>query len=127
MSNPFAGKHILLGITGSIACYKAADLASKLTQAGAKVTPILTPSALQFISPLTLQSVTGQSVFTDDDLWGRQGHVQHIGLGQSGDLFIIAPATANTIARLAYGLADNLLTLTALAAQCHIMIAPAMD
>jgi phosphopantothenoylcysteine decarboxylase/phosphopantothenate--cysteine ligase len=127
MSNPFDGKHVLLGITGSIACYKAADLASRLTQAGAKVTSILTPSALQFISPLTLQSVTGQSAYTDDDLWGSQGHVQHIGLGQSGDLFIIAPATANTIARLAHGLADNLLTLTALAAQCQIMIAPAMD
>jgi phosphopantothenoylcysteine decarboxylase / phosphopantothenate---cysteine ligase len=127
MSTPMQGKRILLGITGSIACYKAADLASKLTQAGALVDVILTRSAQQFVTPLTFQSVTGRRAFVDDDLWGSEGHVQHIALGHQADLLIIAPATANTIARLAHGLADNLLTVTALAASCPLLIAPAMD
>jgi phosphopantothenoylcysteine decarboxylase / phosphopantothenate---cysteine ligase len=127
MPNPFANKNILLGITGSIAAYKAADLASKLTQAGAQVDAILTPAALKFITPLTFQSVTARKAFTDDDLWGGEGHVRHIGLGMAGDLYVIAPASANTIAKLAHGLADNLLTITALAARCQILIAPAMD
>ncbi|MBN2547691.1 MAG: bifunctional phosphopantothenoylcysteine decarboxylase/phosphopantothenate--cysteine ligase CoaBC [Anaerolineales bacterium] len=120
-------KHILLGVTGSIAAYKAADLASKLTQAGALVDVILTTSALQFVTPLTFQSVTGRRAYTDADLWGGEGHVQHIGLGKSADLLVIAPATANTLARLARGLADNLLCVTALAAACPLLVAPAMD
>jgi phosphopantothenoylcysteine decarboxylase/phosphopantothenate--cysteine ligase len=127
MSNPIAGKNILLGITGSIAAYKAADLASRLTQAGAVVDAILTPAALKFISALTFQSVTMRKAYTDEDLWGGEGHVRHIGLGTAGDLLVIAPASANTIARLAYGIADNLLTITALAARCPILVAPAMD
>lgn len=127
MSNPISGKNILLGITGSIAGYKAADLASKLTQDGAIVHVILTQAALQFVTPLTFQSVTGQRAFCDADLWGGEGHVRHIGLGQIGDLFIIAPASANTLAKLAHGIADNLLTVTALAARCPLMVAPAMD
>lgn len=127
MTNPFENKNILLGVTGSIAAYKAADLASKLTQAGALVDVILTASALKFISPLTFQSVTGRKAFTDDDLWGGEGHVTHVGLGQVGDLFIIAPATANTMARIAHGICDNLLCVAALAARCPLLIAPAMD
>ena len=79
--NPISNKRITLGVTGSIACYKAADLASKLTQAGALVDVILTQSATQFITPLTFQSVTGRKAFVDADLWGDQGHVQHIGIG----------------------------------------------
>ncbi|NMC12936.1 MAG: bifunctional phosphopantothenoylcysteine decarboxylase/phosphopantothenate--cysteine ligase CoaBC [Chloroflexi bacterium] len=126
-TSPFSGKNILLGVTGSIACYKAADLASKLTQAGVKVQTILTPSAEKFISPLTFQSVTGQRAFVDKDLWGNEGHIQHIGLGLGADLLLIAPCSANTIAKIAHGIADTLLTLTALAARCPIMIAPAMD
>ncbi len=127
MNNPIHGKRILLGITGSIACYKAADLASKLTQSGAKVDVVLTHSASQFLAPLTFQSVTGRQVHVDKDLWGSEGHVLHIGLAQSADLLVIAPATANTIAKLASGIADNLLTITALAATCPLIIAPAMD
>ena len=127
MPNPVQGKNILLGITGSIAAYKAADLASKLTQAGAIVDAILTPAALKFITPLTFQSVTGRKAFSDEDLWGGEGHVRHIGLGLAGDLLAVAPASANTIAKLAHGIADNLLTVTALAARCPLMIAPAMD
>ncbi len=120
-------KHILLGVTGSIAAYKAADLASKLTQAGSLVDVILTPAAEKFIAPLTFQSVTGRKAFTDAELWGGEAHVLHVGLGHSADLLVIAPCTANTLAKLAHGLADNLLTVTALAARCPLLIAPAMD
>jgi phosphopantothenoylcysteine decarboxylase/phosphopantothenate--cysteine ligase len=123
----FTNKHILLGITGSIAAYKAVDLASKLTQAGAQVDVILTPAAEKFITPLTFQSVTGRKAFTDADLWGGQAHVLHVGLGQSADLLVIAPCTANTLGKLAHGIADNLLTITALAVRCQLLVAPAMD
>jgi phosphopantothenoylcysteine decarboxylase / phosphopantothenate---cysteine ligase len=125
--NPLQGKRILLGVTGSIAAYKAAELASRLTQSGAEVETILTASAAQFVTPLTFQSVTGRAAHTDADLWGAQAHIVHVGLARPADLFVIAPITANTIAKLAHGIADNLLTLTALAAQCPLLIAPAMD
>lgn len=125
--NPIQNKRITLGVTGSIACYKAADLASKLAQAGALVDIILTESATHFVTPLTFQSVTGRKAYTDSDLWGDQGHVQHIGLGHASDLIVVAPLTANTMAKLAHGIADNLLTVTALAASCPLVIAPAMD
>jgi phosphopantothenoylcysteine decarboxylase/phosphopantothenate--cysteine ligase len=127
MPSPLDAKTILLGVTDSIAAYKAADLASRLTQGGAQVEVILTQAALQFITPLTFQSVTARRAYTDADLWGREGHVQHIGLGTSADLLVIAPASANTLAKLAHGLADNLLSVTALAARCPILVAPAMD
>ncbi|MEN6522717.1 MAG: flavoprotein, partial [Anaerolineaceae bacterium] len=77
MKNPIEGKTILLGVTGSIAIYKAADLASKLTQAGAKVDVVLTEKALHFMNPLTFQSVTGRKAYTEADLWGGEGHVVH--------------------------------------------------
>jgi phosphopantothenoylcysteine decarboxylase/phosphopantothenate--cysteine ligase len=130
--NPINGKTILLGITGSIAAYKAADLASKLAQSGAVVHAILTEAATKFISPLTLQSVTGQRAYTDADLWGSEAHVLHVGLAHQADLFVIAPASATTLAKLANGLADNLLSLTALAyhsdeKQASLLLAPAMD
>jgi phosphopantothenoylcysteine decarboxylase/phosphopantothenate--cysteine ligase len=121
------GKQIVLGVTGSIAAYKAADLASKLTQAGATVETILTPDATRFVAPLTFQSVTGQRAYTVDDLWGSQAHVLHVGLARKADLLVIAPATAQTLARLAHGFADSLLSLTALAANCPLLVAPAMD
>ena len=120
-------KHILCGITGSIAAYKAADLVSKLTQSGAIVDVILTPGAEKFISPLTFQSLAGRKAFTDSDLWGGEAHILHVGLGHSADLLVIAPCTANTLGKLAHGIADNLLTITALAAGCPVLIAPAMD
>ncbi|MBM3151833.1 MAG: bifunctional phosphopantothenoylcysteine decarboxylase/phosphopantothenate--cysteine ligase CoaBC [Chloroflexi bacterium] len=123
----FTSKHILLCVTGSIAAYKAADLASKLTQAGALVDVILTPAAEKFVTPLTFQSVTGRKAFTDADLWGGEAHVLHVGLGQAADLLAVAPATASTIAKLAHGIADNLVTIAALAARCPTLIAPAMD
>ena len=122
-----SGKHILLGVTGSIAAYKAADLASKLTQAGANVDVILTSAAEKFVTPLTYQSVTGRKTYTDKDLWGDEAHVLHVSLGKTADLLVIAPCTADTMAKLSHGIADNLLTVTALAATCPILIAPAMD
>lgn len=119
------GKRILLGVTGSIAGYKSIDLASKLTQGGAEVDVIMTESATRFVTPLAFRSVTGRPVYTD--MWGLDDHVRHVGLGESADLMLIAPATANTIARLAHGMADNLLSVTALAARCPLIVAPAMD
>ncbi|MEZ4644632.1 MAG: bifunctional phosphopantothenoylcysteine decarboxylase/phosphopantothenate--cysteine ligase CoaBC [Chloroflexota bacterium] len=118
-------KKILLGVTGSIAGYKAVELASKLTQAGALVDVIMTEAAQRFVTPLTFRSVTGRPVFTS--MWDLDDHVRHVGLGETADLFIIAPATANTLAKLAHGTADNLLTVTALAARCPLLLAPAMD
>jgi phosphopantothenoylcysteine decarboxylase / phosphopantothenate---cysteine ligase len=122
-----SGRRILLGVTGSIAAYKAADLASKLTQAGTQVDVILSGAAEKFVTPLTFQSVTGRRAFVDSDLWGNEAHVLHVGLGHTVELLIIAPCTANTIAKLAHGQADSLLTVTALAANCPLFIAPAMD
>ena len=123
----FTGKHILLGVTGSIASYKAADLASKLAQEGALVDVLLTDAGKKFVTPLTFQSVTGRRAYTDSDLWGNEAHVLHVSFGKTADLLVIAPCTAHTIAKLAHGLADNLLTVTALAAECPLVIAPAMD
>jgi phosphopantothenoylcysteine decarboxylase/phosphopantothenate--cysteine ligase len=123
----FENKKIVLGVTGSIAAYKVADLASKLTQAGAQVDVILTEAAAKFVTPLTFQSVTGRPAHVD--LWeaSAEAHVAHVALGEQADLLLIAPATADTIAKLAHGLADNLLTVTALAARCPVLVAPAMD
>jgi len=125
-------KRIVLAVTGSIAVYKSVDLASKLTQAGALVDVIMTDSAQRFVSPLTFQSVTGRPVYTS--LWqsadangGLPTHIAHVGLGEGADLLVISPCTANTMAKLAQGSADDLLTVTALAVRCPVVIAPAMD
>jgi phosphopantothenoylcysteine decarboxylase / phosphopantothenate---cysteine ligase len=120
----FCNKKVVLGVTGSIAAYKATDLASKLTQAGALVDVVLTQAASRFVSPLAFQSVTGRPAHAD--MWGPS-HVLHVQLGEQADLLLVAPATADTIAKLAHGLADNLLTVTALAARCPLLLAPAMD
>lgn len=124
------GKRIILGVTGSIAVYKAADLASKLTQAGALVDVIMTEAACRFVAPITFQAVTGRPVYTT--MWHTEGeglptHIAHVGLGEGADLLVIAPITANTLAKLAHGLADDLLSVTALAARCPLLVAPAMD
>lgn len=124
-------KHIILGVTGSIAAYKTVDLASKLTQAGALVEVIMTEAAQKFVTPLTFQSVTGRPVYSDlwqaDHSGGLPTHIAHVGLGEGADLMLIAPATAQTLAKLAGGFADSLLTVTALAARCPVAVAPAMD
>ncbi|HEC21341.1 MAG TPA: bifunctional phosphopantothenoylcysteine decarboxylase/phosphopantothenate--cysteine ligase CoaBC [Chloroflexi bacterium] len=131
-----AGKRVVLGVTGSIAAYKAATLASRLTQMGALVDVIMTEAATRFVTPLTFQSLTGRAVYAS--LWenahgGGGGpddlgsHIAHVGLAERADLLLLAPATANTIAKIALGLADDLLSVTALAARCPIIMAPAMD
>lgn len=125
--SPLDGKQVVLGVTGSIAAYKAVDLASKLAQAGAVVETVLTADAARFVAPLSFQSVTGQPAYTDADLWGAQAHVLHVGLARRADLLAITPLTAQTMAKLAHGLADNLLSLTAMAATCTLLVAPAMD
>ena len=125
------GKRIILGVCGSIAVYKAVDLASKLTQAGARVDVIMTEAAQRFVRPLTFQAVSGRPVYTDmwraEDGGGLPSHIAHIGLAEGADLLMIAPATANTLAKLAQGFADDLLSVTALAAGCPLLVAPAMD
>lgn len=123
--NVFEGKQILLGVTGSIACYKAVDLASKLTQMGAAVNVVLTKSACRFVSGLSFSSVTGRQAHSD--LWDESSHIRHVSLGESADLVVVAPATAHTIAKMANGLADNLLSVTLLTARCPLLVAPAMD
>ena len=123
----FEEKRIVLGVTGSVAAYKIVDLASKLTQLGAKVDVILTESAAKLVSPLTFSSVTSRKAYIDQDLWQVEDHVLHIKLGEENQAFLIAPATANTIAKLANGLADNLLTVSALASRTGLLLAPAMD
>jgi phosphopantothenoylcysteine decarboxylase/phosphopantothenate--cysteine ligase len=123
--NPLQGKRIVLGVSGSVAAYKAAELASKLTQAGAIVEAILSEGAERFVTPLTFAALTGRKAHTS--LWDSDAHVVHVGLGEAADLMVIAPCSANTLAKLAAGQADNLLTLTALTARCPVLVAPAMD
>ena len=122
-----ANKTIVLGITGGIAAYKAADIASKLTQAGARVEAVMTESATRFIAPLTLRNLTGRQVVTDmfdpDSEWS----VEHVALAEAADVVVIAPATANTIARLAAGIADDMLTCTVLATKAPVILAPSMN
>ena len=120
-------RKILLGVTGSIAAFKSVELASRLSQAGAEVEVLLSAAGRQFVTPLTFKSITGQNVYTEADLWGPEAHVLHIGLAEKADLLVIAPATAHTIAKIAGGEADTLLTLTALASRAPLLIAPAMD
>ena len=121
------GKRVVLGVCGSIACYKAADLASKLTQTGALVDVILTDAAQKFVSPLTFRALTGRPVFTD--MYDPQSALaeEHVALARAADALLIAPASATTIARLAHGMADNMVALTALATTAPVLVAPAMD
>ncbi|MBO9326261.1 MAG: bifunctional phosphopantothenoylcysteine decarboxylase/phosphopantothenate--cysteine ligase CoaBC [Roseiflexus sp.] len=121
------GKHIILGVTGSIAAYKVAELARNLTLDGAIVDVIMTAAAQRFVGAATFQALTGRPVLSDMWALPEDGIVGHVSLGQHADLLVIAPATANTIARLAAGLCDDLLTTTALATTAPILIAPAMN
>ncbi len=121
------GKKIVLGVTGSIAAYKAAVLASTLTQAGAQVDVIMTEAATKLVAPLTFQSLTQRTVHLDMFRLLDQPDITHVSLGVSSDLIVVAPATANTLAKMAMGMADDLLSTTLLAARCPILVAPAMD
>ncbi len=120
------GKRILLGVTGGIAAYKAVTVASRLTQAGAQVDVLMTEAAQKFVAPLSFSALTGRPVTTD--LWSLgHGQIMHVALAREADLFLVAPATANTIAKLALGLADDPLSATALASRGPLLLAPAME
>ncbi|HEV8574840.1 MAG TPA: bifunctional phosphopantothenoylcysteine decarboxylase/phosphopantothenate--cysteine ligase CoaBC [Dehalococcoidia bacterium] len=121
------GRAIVLGVTGSIAVYKAVELTSKLTQAGALVDVVMTPEATRFVTPLTFQSVSGRRVYWD--MWDASGDVSepHVALARRADVLVIAPATATVIARLALGLAEEMVSLTALATRAPVVVCPAMD
>ncbi len=119
-------KTIVLGVTGGIAAYKAADLASKLTQAGAKVRVIMTRNAQEFITPLTFEAITTNAVITDMFQTTAEHRINHIALSEIADTIVIAPATANVIAKIASGLADDMLTTTVLATRAPVIIVPAM-
>lgn len=120
-------KHIVLGVCGSIAAYKVAELARNLTLEGAQVDVIMTEAAERFVGPATFQAVTGRPVLTDMWTLPEDGVVGHVALGMHADAIVIAPATANTLARLAAGIADDLLTTTVLAATAPVLCAPAMN
>ncbi len=122
---PLQDRHIVLGVTGSIACYKAADLASKLRQAGAAVEVVMTPAAARFIAPLTFKSLTGRDVVID--MFETAETEAHVEVARRAHAMVIAPATADTIASLAHGHAGDMVALTALATAAPILLAPAMD
>src|SRR3989304_5982691 len=122
-----AGKHIVLGVTGSIAAFKAVALASEMVKAGALVDVIMTASARQFVAPLSFQAVTHRSIFGDVFTTDSELSIQHVELGDRADIVVIAPATANTVAKLAAGMADDVLGCTVLATSAPILLAPAMD
>ncbi|MFC1874937.1 bifunctional phosphopantothenoylcysteine decarboxylase/phosphopantothenate--cysteine ligase CoaBC [Chloroflexota bacterium] len=122
-----ANKTVVLGVTGSIAAYKAADIASKLTQAGARVEVVMTDSATRFITSLTLRSITGRPVVTSMWETASEFSIEHVALAEAADVVVIAPATANIIAHLAGGMADDMLTCTVLATKAPVIIAPAMN
>jgi phosphopantothenoylcysteine decarboxylase / phosphopantothenate---cysteine ligase len=124
---PLTGRHIVLGVTGSIACYKALDLTSQLVQAGAVVDVAMTQGATNFVAPLTFRSLTAREPYVD--MWNPHGDFgeAHVELARRADLMLIAPVTASTMARLAHGLADDFVSLTALATQAPLLLAPAMD
>jgi len=119
------GKKILLCVCGGIAIYKCVELASLLTKAGATVKTIMTPAAMEFVTPLTFQSITKETV--SYKLFSEGAPIYHISLADWADLIVVAPATANTISKIAYGIADNLLTTTVMAAKCPKLIVPAMN
>ncbi len=121
----WAGRHVVLGVSGGIACYKSCFLARRLTEAGARVDVVLTQAAAEFVRPLTFEALTGRPVARS--LWEAGGALAHIRLAHEADLIIVAPATAHLVARVAQGLADDILTAVLLARRAPLLIAPAMN
>jgi phosphopantothenoylcysteine decarboxylase/phosphopantothenate--cysteine ligase len=119
-------KTVVLGVTGSIAAYKAVELASQLTQAGARVEVIMTEAATEFIAPLTFRNITGKPVVTKMFELASEYSVEHVALAEAADVMVIAPATADIIARIAAGIADDMLCCTVLATKASVIVAPAM-
>ena len=123
-TSPLAGRRVLLGVTGGIAAYKACSLTRLLTQAGVVVQVVMTRSAERFVGPATFAALSGRPAYTD--LWEEPGSVLHVRLAHEADVAVVAPATANVIAKLAFGIADDLLTSTLLESTCPLVLAPAM-
>ena len=119
-------RNVVLGVTGSIAAYKAADLASRLTQAGLSVHTVMTENATKLVGPATFRALTGRPVATEMFDLTNPFSIEHVSLADLADVFVVAPATANVIAKLAHGIADDLLTCTALATRAPLLVAPAM-
>lgn len=122
-----SGRSVVVGVSGSIACYKAAEVVSRLAQNGALVTVIMTEGARQFVSPLTFQTLSGRKTLYEPWDLALVDDPTHIKLAHATELLLVAPATANVIAKLAHGIADDLLTSFALAVRCPLLIAPAMN
>ena len=127
MNSPLVDARVVLGVTGSIACYKAADLASKLMQEGARVDVVVTRGASNFVTPLTFRSLTHRPVVTDLFDADSEQAVNHVAMAHEADVVLVAPATAHALAKLAHGFADDALTTTALASAAPLVVAPAMD
>ncbi|MBX3178390.1 MAG: bifunctional phosphopantothenoylcysteine decarboxylase/phosphopantothenate--cysteine ligase CoaBC [Candidatus Hydrogenedentes bacterium] len=127
MDGVFANRCIVLGITGSIAAYKACDVASRLAEAGADVVPVLSHGAREFVGAASLEGITGQRAITGMFEPAHSPEIEHIALARRADLFLIAPATANILAKAAHGLADDWLTTTLLATRAPVLFAPAMN
>src|SRR5688572_24074721 len=121
------GREIIVGVCGGIACYKVADVVSKLVQLGAGVSVVMTKDAQQFVTPLTFQALSGRPVRTSTFDLVESSDPQHIKLTESADLMLVAPATTNIIAKVANGLTDDLVSLMICAAACPVVFAPAMN
>lgn len=120
-------KHIILGVTGGIACYKMLDVASKLRKLGYEMNTIMTQNACEFVAPLSFETITNNYVVTDTFARPHKWEVEHIALAKKAELMLIAPATANIIGKVAHGIADDMLSTTVMAARCPVVFAPAMN
>lgn len=118
-------RHVIVGVSGGIAAYKSCELVSLLHQAGAAVQVIMTPNATRFVAPLTFEALSGRPVYTD--LWSAGESMAHIAMADRAELVVISPATANTIAKIAAGIADDIITTTVLSAAAPVLLAPAMN
>lgn len=121
------GKNVLIAVTGGIAAYKAADVVVELTGKGCNVDVIMTENACKFIAPLTFEALSGNKVYTDTFDYSVDASIKHITLAQNADVVAIVPATANAMAKMAHGIADDMLSSTFLAATCPVLVAPAMN
>ena len=119
-------KHALVAVTGGIAAYKAAEVVSQLQKSGVDVSVIMTKNACEFVTPLTFEALTGKKVYTDTFDYSSDATIKHITLAQEADVFVVVPATANVIAKMAHGIADDMVTSTFLAATCPVVVCPAM-
>jgi phosphopantothenoylcysteine decarboxylase/phosphopantothenate--cysteine ligase len=120
-----AGRHIVVGVSAGIAAYKTCDLVSRLIKQQAAVQVVMTPNATRFVGPMTFEALSGRPVFTE--LWSAGVPMSHIEMADRADLMAIAPATADVIAKMAHGIADDALTTTVLTVECPILVAPAMN